>query len=78
MNNVKQSELWIGGQHVAPSSAKYFDDLNPLDDSLYARVAEATAADMDKAVQVAHEAFKANKHLLARIVKSGLCRPLLW
>ncbi|MCB1695046.1 MAG: aldehyde dehydrogenase family protein [Pseudomonadales bacterium] len=66
MNNVKQSELWIGGQHVAPSSAKYFDDLNPLDDSLYARVAEATAADMDKAVQVAHEAFKANKHLLAR------------
>jgi len=66
MNNVKQSELWIGGGHVAPSSGKYFDDLNPLDDSLYSRVAEATAADMDKAIQVAHEAFLANKHLLAR------------
>jgi acyl-CoA reductase-like NAD-dependent aldehyde dehydrogenase len=66
MGDVKQSELWIGGEHVAPSSGSYFDDLNPLDDSLYSRVANATAADMDKAVQVAHEAFLANKHLLAR------------
>ncbi len=66
MSKVKQSELWIGGEHVAPSSGKYFDDLNPLDDSLYSRAAEATAADMDKAIQVAHEAFLANKHLLAR------------
>ncbi len=66
MSNVKQSELWIGGEHVKPSSGKYFDDLNPLDDSLYSRVAEATAADMDRAVQVAHEAFLANKHLLAK------------
>ncbi len=66
MSDVKQSELWIGGEHVAPSSGKYFDDLNPLDDSLYSRVADGTAEDMDKAVQVADEAFKANKHLLAR------------
>jgi acyl-CoA reductase-like NAD-dependent aldehyde dehydrogenase len=66
MSDVKQSELWIGGEHVAPSSGSYFDDLNPLDDSLYSRVADATATDMDKAVQVAHEAFLANKHLLAR------------
>jgi acyl-CoA reductase-like NAD-dependent aldehyde dehydrogenase len=66
MSNVKQSELWIDGEHVAPSSGKYFDDLNPVDDSLYSRVAEATAADMDKAVEVAHQAFLANKHLLAR------------
>ena len=66
MSDVKQSELWIGGEHVAPSSGEYFDDLNPQDDSLYSRVAAATAGDMDKAVQVAHEAFKANKHLLAK------------
>ena len=63
MSDIKQSELWIGGEHVAPSSGEYFDDLNPLDDSLYSRVAEGTAEDMDRAVQVAHEAFKANKHL---------------
>jgi acyl-CoA reductase-like NAD-dependent aldehyde dehydrogenase len=66
MSDVEQSELWIGGEHVAPSSGEYFDDLNPLDDALYSRVAAATAGDMDKAVQVAHEAFKANRHLLAK------------
>ncbi|MBT4523059.1 MAG: aldehyde dehydrogenase family protein [Halieaceae bacterium] len=66
MSDVQQSELWIGGQHLPPSSGKYFDDLNPIDDSLYSRVAEGTAADMDKAVLAAHEAFLANKHLLAR------------
>jgi acyl-CoA reductase-like NAD-dependent aldehyde dehydrogenase len=66
MSDVTQSDLWIGGEHIAPSSGKYFDDLNPLDDSLYSRVAEASAADMEKAIEVAHEAFLANKHLLAR------------
>ncbi len=66
MSDVKQSELWIGGEHVAPSTGEYFDDLNPLDDSLYSRVAAGTAEDMDKAVQVAQEAFKANRHLLAK------------
>jgi len=66
MSNVMQSELWIGGEHVAPSSGKYFDDLNPMDDSLYSRVAEATADDMNKAVEVAHQAYLENKHLLAR------------
>ena len=66
MSDVKQSELWIGGEYIAPSSGEHFDDLNPQDDSLYSRVAAATAEDMDKAVQVAHEAFKANRHLLAK------------
>lgn len=66
MNDIKQSGLWINGESVAPSSGKYFDDLNPLDDSLYSRVAEATVDDMTRAIQVAHEAFLANKHLLAK------------
>ena len=66
MSDVKQSELWIGGEHVSPAGGDYFDDLNPLDDSLYSRVAAGTAQDMDRAVQVANEAFRANKHLLAR------------
>ena len=28
---MKQSELWIGGEHVAPTGGQYFDDLNPSD-----------------------------------------------
>lgn len=65
MAEVNQSELWIGGQWVPPSSGAYLDDLNPVDDSLYSRVASGTAADIDKAVAAARAAFKANKGLLA-------------
>lgn len=64
-NTVKQTELWIGGKYVSPSSGQYLDDLNPADDSLYSRIASATVEDMDKAVKVAHEAFEANRKLLA-------------
>ena len=65
MAAIKQSELWIGGEHLAPSSGMYFDDLNPDDNSVYARVASATAEDMDKAVRVAQQAFLDNRHWLA-------------
>ena len=61
-----QSDLWIGGEHVPPSSGRYFDDLNPLDDSLYSRVAEGTIEDMDAAVRNAEDAFRANRDGLAR------------
>ncbi|MFK8050541.1 MAG: aldehyde dehydrogenase family protein [Halioglobus sp.] len=63
---MKDMQLWIGGEHVAPSSGKYFDDLNPMDDSIYCRVADGTAEDMNTAVEVAHQAFVDNKHLLAK------------
>lgn len=66
MGEIKQTDLWIGGKYVAPSTGRYFDDLNPLDDSLYSRVAEASIEDMDLAVKTAQEAFKANRHRLAR------------
>lgn len=65
MTDVKQTELWIGGEWVPPSSGAYLDDLNPVDDSLYSRIASGTAEDVDRAVQVAEAAFKANKGLLA-------------
>ena len=54
---------WIGGASVAPSSGAYFDSLNPVDDSLYARAAAGTAEDVDRAVKTAHEAFKRHRHL---------------
>lgn len=65
MTDIKQTELWIGGEHVPPASGSYFDDLNPDDNTVYSRVASGTAADMDKAVRTAHEAFKSNQHWLA-------------
>ncbi len=65
MSKIRQTELWIGGEHVPPSSGKYFDDLNPDDDTVYSRVASGTAEDMDKAVRTAFAAFKSNQHWLA-------------
>ena len=65
MADVKQTELWIGGEWTPPSSGVYLDDFNPSDDSLYSRIASGTADDINRAVQVAKEAFHANKGLLA-------------
>lgn len=62
---VQQTELWIGGEHVPPSSGSYFDDLNPDDNTVYSRVASGTAEDMNKALETAHAAFKSNQHWLA-------------
>ncbi len=66
MSKIKQYELWIGGQHQAPASNDYFDDLNPMDDSVIARIASGTEKDVDKAVENAHESYLQNKHRLAR------------
>lgn len=55
---MKQSKLWIGGQHVDPTGGEYFDDLNPSDQSLLAKVAKATAKDVDRAIGAAKETFK--------------------
>ncbi len=58
-------ELWIGGQHVPPGSGRYFPDRNPDDDSVLARIAEATAGDVDAAVQAAQAAFAGYGRTLA-------------
>ena len=48
MSDTRKSELWIGGEHVAPSSGRYFEDLDPDDDSVYSYVAQASPEDMDR------------------------------
>lgn len=67
-------DLWIGGARVAPSSGEYFIDRNPEDDSVYARVADANVADVDRAVQSAHAAFAAYSKTLAAEREAWLCR----
>ncbi|HCZ47989.1 MAG TPA: hypothetical protein DCZ11_03170, partial [Gammaproteobacteria bacterium] len=51
---------WIGGAAVPPAGGQYFEDLNPLDDSLYARAADGNAEDVERAVQAADAAFPAD------------------
>jgi acyl-CoA reductase-like NAD-dependent aldehyde dehydrogenase len=70
----RQIDLWIGGETSPSSSNEYFDDHNPIDDSLYARAAKATSEDMDRAVQVAHGAFADYRQTVAKDREGWLIR----
>jgi len=58
----KQIKQFIGGAWVDGANKETFDDINPLDDSLYAHVAKGTEADVKSAVAAAKSAFKSFKH----------------
>ena len=51
--------LVIGGELSDASTGATFDSVNPADGSVIAQVAEATAEDVARAVEAAHEAAKA-------------------
>ena len=46
-------DLSINGRFVKPSSGRYFDSINPANEKKLSEVAEANAADVDKAVKSA-------------------------
>jgi len=52
-----QNKLFIGGQFVDAEDGATIDVLNPHDNSLITEIAEAKAADVDKAVAAAKQAF---------------------
>lgn len=63
---IKTYDLWINGTQTKPNSGKYFDVLNPLDDSLFCKAAESNEADINKAVDAAHACFKSYRKCLAK------------
>ena len=52
----KQYNLFIGGKWVKPSSGKYFDTISPSTEQVLSSVADASAEDVDKAVEEALDA----------------------
>jgi aldehyde dehydrogenase (NAD+) len=52
-----QYDLFIDGKFVKPSSGKYFATINPATEKKLADIADANAADVDKAVKAARKAF---------------------
>ncbi|HHG86617.1 MAG TPA: aldehyde dehydrogenase family protein [Bacteroidetes bacterium] len=52
-----QYDLFIGGKWVKPESGKYFDTINPANEQHLAKIAEANAADVNKAVIAARNAY---------------------
>jgi len=65
--------LFIGGKFAAAADGATFETLNPHDGSVIARVAQAGAADVDRAVAAAAAAFPA----WSRLAASGRGRLLL-
>lgn len=53
-----QYDLFINGEWVKPLSHKYFDTINPANEEKLAEVAEANAADVDRAVKAARNAYE--------------------
>lgn len=59
--DVEMLQLFIGGEWLDAEGRETFEDLNPLDDSLYAYVAKGTGDDIRKAIAAAKSAFAAYK-----------------
>ena len=55
---IRQTQLFIGGQWRPAQSGKTFETLNPSTEEVNAQVAEGDAADVDAAVQAARKAFE--------------------
>lgn len=53
----KEYDLFIGGKFVKSPKGKRFDSINPANEKVIAKVTEATAADVDKAVKAARTAY---------------------
>ncbi len=53
----KRYGLFINGDFVAPEKGRYFDTINPATEEKLARVADASEADVDKAVKAARKAY---------------------
>lgn len=53
----KQYDLFINGEWQKPSAKKYFDSINPATEEKLSEVADANAADVDKAVKAARNVY---------------------
>jgi acyl-CoA reductase-like NAD-dependent aldehyde dehydrogenase len=65
---------WIAGRPTPSDSGRFLDDLNPEDDSVFARLAAGTAQDVDRAVQTAQKSFATYSHTLAAVREAVLCK----
>ena len=55
---IRQTQLFIGGQWVPSQSGKTFETINPANEEVIASVAEGDAADVDLAAKAARKAFE--------------------
>jgi aldehyde dehydrogenase len=54
----EQYENYINGEWTAPKGGEYFDCISPVDGRSFTKVARSNEADVNAALDAAHEAFK--------------------
>ena len=57
MENLQKYNLYIGGAESEPSGGEWFESYNPFTGKPWALIPRGTAADADRAVEAAHDAF---------------------
>ena len=58
MTNLKEYKMFINGSWIESENKKTFETLNPENNEPWAKVPEASAKDVDKAVRTAQKAFE--------------------
>jgi aldehyde dehydrogenase (NAD+)/betaine-aldehyde dehydrogenase len=58
MTNLKEYKMFINGSWIESENKKTFETLNPENNEPWAKVPEASAKDVDKAVKAAQKAFE--------------------
>lgn len=61
-NYKKRYDNYIGGQWVPPVGGEYLDNITPVTGEVFCQVARGTAADVEKALDAAHDAAKTWGH----------------
>jgi len=74
MAKEKIFEHWIDNACSPASDGGLMDSLNPLDDSLFAKVADGTPEDIDRAVKSAHERFQSFSKTSTNDREAWLCK----
>ena len=55
---MERYQHYIGGQWVDPAAGDWFDSVNPYTGDVWAKIAKGNAADVDRAVTSAKNAFE--------------------
>jgi (Z)-2-((N-methylformamido)methylene)-5-hydroxybutyrolactone dehydrogenase len=73
MAAIKTYRMLIDGAWVAASDGGEFASVSPIDGQVWARIPEATAVDVDRAVQAAHRAFTSGPWATMTPTQRGKC-----
>ncbi|MDI3338150.1 aldehyde dehydrogenase [Defluviimonas aestuarii] len=73
MSDIKTYRMLIDGEWVAASDGKTFDSVNPATGAVWARIPEATAADVNRAVASADRAFSTGPWKAMTPTQRGHC-----